>query len=134
MTGLTLVAVGLVGHGTDASGETTFVVTRRSQGAHLAGAWEFPGGKVKDNESPEEALRRELREELGVEITPPSPITFAHHRYDDRTVLLLLFRTDTAEDSPAPRPIASDEMRLVTRNDLKALEFPPANGPLLTAI
>ena len=134
MRDVTLVAVGLVRHGTRPSGEPTYVVTRRARGTHLAGAWEFPGGKVQDHENPETALRRELREELGVDTRPATPITFAHHRYDDRTVLLLLFRVETTEDSPPPRPVASEELRLVTLVELKALEFPPANGPLLDAI
>jgi len=128
-----LVAVGLVAHG-ERDGAPTYVVTRRPEGVHLAGAWELPGGKVGADESPEIALRRELREELGVAVGPVTPLTFSWFAYPERTVLLLFFSAATVVDSPAPAPLAATELRLVTREELLALELPPANTPLLAAL
>ncbi|MCA9542550.1 MAG: (deoxy)nucleoside triphosphate pyrophosphohydrolase [Myxococcales bacterium] len=127
-----LVAVGLLTHGRDDRGEPRYVVTRRHEAAaHLPGCWELPGGKVGPEETPAAALVRELREELGVEVSPPEPLTFSWHAYAERTVLLLFFAAQTRPDSPAPRPLASAELRLVSRDELLELPLPPANRPLL---
>jgi 8-oxo-dGTP diphosphatase len=130
----TLVAVGLVQHPRTPAGEPTWIVTRRPAGVHLAGAWELPGGKVAPAEAPADALSRELSEELGVTVEPPRPLTFSHHRYPQREVLLLFYWTRTTADSPAPRPLAATDLRLVTRGELMALPMPPANAPLIAAL
>jgi len=127
-----LVTLGLVHHGSR-DGEPTYVVTRRPQDIHLGGAWELPGGKVEADESPEVALRRELHEELGVVVGAIAPLTFAWHAYSERVVLLLFHRTATVPGSPEPRPLAATELRLVTRGELLAMEFPPANAAFLAA-
>ena len=128
------IAVGLVQHGVSDSGEPCYVVTQRRVGDHLGGCWELPGGKVEADESPATALVRELREELGVEVQTPWPITFSWHAYPDRAVLLLLFGTRTLSGSPRPRPLAAQELRLVDRATLLAMPFPAANRPLLEAL
>ena len=129
-----LVAVGLVQHGCDDAGRPRWVVTRRRPDAHLPGAWELPGGKVEPGEAPADALVRELTEELGVQVRPPSPVTFSWYRYPERSVLLLFFRTETTPDSPAPRPLEATELRLLGTEDLAALPMPPANAPLVAAL
>ncbi len=128
-----LVAIGLVRHGAR-DGEPTYVVTQRRPDAHLGGSWELPGGRVEPGESPAEAVIRELREELGVEVTSPTPLTFSWHDYGDRRVLLLFFQTATRPGEPEPRPLAAIALRLVTRAELLALPMPPANAPLLDAL
>jgi len=128
-----LVAAGLVTHLTP-GGEPRFIVTQRHPGDHLGGQWELPGGRVEAGESPEEALRRELREELGVEVEVVSPLTFSYHRYPEREVLLLFFRARTVTGGPEPQPLAAARLALLTRSELLALELPPANAPLLEAL
>lgn len=126
----TLIVVGLVRHGSDEHGSARWIVTRRRAGTHLAGAWELPGGKVETGEAPADALSREVREELGVLVAAPEPLTFSHHRYPDRTLLLLFYETSTLAEGAAPQPLAADALRLVTLDELVALEMPPANEPL----
>jgi len=68
------------------------LLTRRMKGAHLAGFWEFPGGKVEEGEDPEDALVRECREECGIEIEVDDILDVTFHRYEEKDVLLLFYR------------------------------------------
>jgi len=68
------------------------LLTRRAEGQHLAGMWEFPGGKLEDGESPEEALVRECREECGIDVEVDDILDVAHHRFPEKDVLLLFYR------------------------------------------
>ncbi len=68
------------------------LLTRRMKGAHLAGFWEFPGGKVEEGEDPEAALVRECREECGVEVAVEDILDVTFHRYPEKDVLLLFYR------------------------------------------
>src|SRR5450755_966256 len=87
--------------------EGRVLLTQRKAGTHLAGAWEFPGGKVESGEDPRDALRRELREEIGIEATVGEIVEVTFHRYveADKAVMLLFFEAVRAEGSPAPRVI-----------------------------
>ena len=69
----------------------SILVARRKSGSHLEGLWEFPGGKLEPNESPEECLAREFKEELGVEISVDRISEVVFHRYPEKTVLLLFY-------------------------------------------
>ncbi|HEX7938833.1 MAG TPA: 8-oxo-dGTP diphosphatase MutT [Gemmatimonadaceae bacterium] len=105
-----------------------YLVTRRQPGAHLAGVWEFPGGKCDDGEPLTSCMARELEEELGIETTVGSEIFTITHDYPDRRVELHFFECQTSDD---PSPLLGQEMRWVTREELKRLDFPPADAELI---
>ena len=105
-----------------------YFVTRRTKGMHLEGYWEFPGGKCEDGETLEQCLRRELKEELGVETTIGAEVFTVTHDYGDRQVELHFFSCSFL-NSPVPR--LGQEMRWVPRTELRSLPFPPADDELI---
>ena len=105
-----------------------FLVTRRQKGTHLAGFWEFPGGKCDAGETLQECLARELREELDVSSRVGAEVFSTTHAYPDRSVELHFF---WCELSGEPRPMLGQEMRWVRRDELAALAFPPADAALI---
>ena len=105
-----------------------FLVTRRQKGVHLAGLWEFPGGKIDEGETHHAALVREIREELDVEIAVGELVFHVEHAYDDRTVALYFYRGTLRGQA---RPMLGQEMRWVPRADLASLGFPPADEELI---
>jgi mutator protein MutT len=105
-----------------------FLVTRRQPGVHLAGLWEFPGGKIDPDEPHADALRRELKEELDVDVAVGEPLYTTVHAYDDRTVELHFYRCVLKGE---PRPLMGQEMRWVPRDELGQLGFPPADAELI---
>ena len=105
-----------------------FLVTRRQPGVHLAGLWEFPGGKIDPDEPHAAALRRELKEELDVDIDVGERLYSTAHAYDDRTVELHFYRCVLKGE---PRPLIGQEMRWVPRDQLGQLGFPPADAELI---
>ena len=108
--------------------EGRFLVTRRLAGAHLAGRWEFPGGKVDAGETHIEALRRELREELAVDVAVGDLILQTTYAYPDVQVALHFYRC-TLDGQPTP--VLGQDLRWVARTDLPALEFPEADAELI---
>jgi 8-oxo-dGTP diphosphatase len=105
-----------------------FLVTRRQQGVHLEGHWEFPGGKCDAGETLGECLQREIREELDVEATVAGELLATSHQYEDRTVELHFFKCVL---QGSPRPMQGQEMRWVARTHLRDLTFPPADEELI---
>jgi len=105
-----------------------FLVTRRQHGVHLAGLWEFPGGKCEAGETHAECLVRELREELGVDAAIGPEILATSHDYTDRHVELHFLRGELRGE---PVPQQAQEMRWVRRTELSQLEFPAADAALI---
>jgi 8-oxo-dGTP diphosphatase len=106
-----------------------YLVTRRRPTQHLAGLWEFPGGKREPGESPETCLRRELREELGVEARVGERLLLVPWAYPDRRVVLHFHRCDIGAAAVAPRE--GQAVRWVTAEELSTLPLPPADAALL---
>jgi 8-oxo-dGTP diphosphatase len=108
-----------------------FLIARRLAGTHLAGCWEFPGGKVHEGEDLVEALQREIREELQTEFVVTSKIYQTTHAYQDRAIELHFFRGTLGG---VPQPAIGQELRWITREDFPTLEFPPADAALLVEL
>jgi 8-oxo-dGTP diphosphatase len=106
----------------------SFLVTRRMKGTHLAGFWEFPGGKCEDGESHQACLAREMLEELDARVTVGPEILETSHTYPERIVELHFFACALERE---PRPMLGQEVRWVRREDLGSLEFPPADEDLI---
>jgi mutator protein MutT len=105
-----------------------YLITRRPPGVHLAGHWEFPGGKCEPDESLHTCLCRELREELNVDVTVGDVLLTTTHDYPERRVELHFVRCGL-EGEPAPQ--LGQEMRWTPREELNALEFPAADAELI---
>jgi 8-oxo-dGTP diphosphatase len=108
-----------------------FLLTRRLDGTHLEGCWEFPGGKRHEGESLRECLAREIREELDAEIEVGDLILATSHDYRERIVALHFFRCSLLT---APRPVLGQEMRWVSRADLRSYPLPPADDQLVEVL
>jgi len=104
------------------------LVTRRLDGTHLGGMWEFPGGKCEPGESHETCLARELDEELGVTGVVGNELLVTEHAYSDR-VIRLHFRACRISGEPAA--MLGQEIRWVHRAELHDLEFPAADRELI---
>jgi 8-oxo-dGTP diphosphatase len=107
------------------------LIAKRPEGKSMAGLWEFPGGKVGPSETPEAALRRELKEELGIEVceTCLAPFTFASHAYADFHLLMPLFLCRNWDGDIAP--LEGQEIKWVRATRLADYPMPPADLPLI---
>jgi len=108
-----------------------FLVTRRPDGTHLGGHWEFPGGKCEPGETLAECLLREMLEELGVAVIVCDEEFATTHAYADRDVELHFFRCELRGE---PRACLGQEIRWVARGDLPTLPFPPADAELIARL
>lgn len=105
-----------------------FLLTRRLEGTHLAGTWEFPGGKCEPDETPEACLVREIHEELAADVVVGERVLVTRHAYAERTVELHFFQAVLTGE---PEPQIGQEMRWVPRAELNALPLPEADGELI---
>ena len=108
------------------------LLTRRSEGQHLAGMWEFPGGKLEDGESPEEALVRECQEECGIEVGVSEILEVTHHRYPEKEVLLLFYRCELRAGEVRHLQVADHAW--VAPENLDEYPLPPADEGVVARI
>jgi 8-oxo-dGTP diphosphatase len=108
------------------------LIAQRPQGKHMAGRWEFPGGKVAAGEAERDALARELAEELGVALIAARPFMRAKHRYPDREVELSLWLVEAYEGEP--QPLDGQSLKWVPPRGLPAEDLLEADRPFVTAL
>ncbi len=110
------------------------LLSQRKGGTHLAGAWEFPGGKVEPGEDPRDALVRELSEELGVTVTVGDVVEVTFHRYPVKDVLLLFYEARLSPGSAEPRALDVAAVRWAGAGELRDELFPPADVAVLAKV
>jgi mutator protein MutT len=108
--------------------DESFLLTLRPDGTHLAGHWEFPGGKVDPHETHHEALRREVFEELDAVVEVGDLAHTVTHAYPEKTVRLFFYRCELRGE---PKPMMGQEMRWVHKRQLAQLPFPEADRELI---
>jgi len=111
--------------------EGAFLLTLRPDGTHLAGHWEFPGGKVHASETHAEALRREIFEELDAVANVGELVHTVTHAYPEKTVELFFYQCELMGEV---KPMMGQEMRWVDRSELGLLPFPDADRDLITTL
>ena len=128
MKTVTVVAIALV----DADGRV--LLAQRPEGKSLAGMWEFPGGKIEPNESPELAIRREIKEELDVELCAHcfAPLTFVSHAYADFQLVMLLYVAHKWEG--IPRSVEGQALTWKRPREMRELPMPPADVPIVSVL
>jgi 8-oxo-dGTP diphosphatase len=113
-------------------GAGSVLIAQRPPGKHLAGGWEFPGGKLLADEAPLLGLHRELREELGIEVLQAEWLASCQHDYPDRRVMLELWTVPAF--SGTPQSLDGQALRWVPLSELEAVGLLPADKPLVTAL
>ncbi|MFJ5407487.1 8-oxo-dGTP diphosphatase MutT [Pectobacterium punjabense] len=118
------VAVGII-----RNADQQYFIARRPDGVHMAGMWEFPGGKIEEGETPEQGLIRELREETGIEASAPLPLNSKTFSTPERIITLHFFLVETWQGEPYGRE--GQESRWVSVEALREEKFPPANAEMI---
>ncbi len=110
------------------------LIAQRPAGKQLAGLWEFPGGKLDPGERPEQALARELREELNIDVCVScmQPLTFASHRYEDFHLLMPLYVCRRWDGLVSPAE--GQAVKWVRARELRNYPMPPADAPLISPL
>ncbi|HTD10826.1 MAG TPA: (deoxy)nucleoside triphosphate pyrophosphohydrolase [Steroidobacteraceae bacterium] len=108
------------------------LIAQRPAGRHMAGRWEFPGGKVGRNETESAALARELREELGVDVTAARPFMRLTHAYDDHDVELSLWIVEQFTGTPAS--LEAQQLKWVVPAQLAAEDILEADRPFVAEL
>lgn len=109
-----------------------YLIARRKAGVHLAGFWEFPGGKREAGESLADCLRRELWEELSIRIDSPIRYQIVRHEYSDKVVELHFFHCAIEQGEPVP--LGCEEIRWVFPDELTLFTFPPADYAVIQSL
>lgn len=116
----------------DADGRV--LLAQRPEGKNLAGLWEFPGGKIETGETPEAALSRELKEELGIDTKASclAPLTFVSHRYETFHLMMLVFVCRVWKGVATPKE--NQSLEWVYPRNFKQYPMPPADVPIIPVI
>jgi 8-oxo-dGTP diphosphatase len=109
-----------------------FLIARRQQGKHLAHYWELPGGKIEADESPRQALHRELVEEINIEPISATQFMQVYHRYPERNILLDTWIVDDYQGEVVPRE--QQALAWIDCDQISAYQFPDADLPILEAL
>jgi len=107
------------------------LISLRHADLHQGGLWEFPGGKIEASETAEQALARELKEELNITVTAATPLITVNHQYPDRLVRLNVFLVE--QFSGEAKSLEGQPLKWVAPNELEHYAFPAANQPIITA-
>jgi mutator protein MutT len=108
------------------------LIAQRPNGTHLAGGWEFPGGKLESGEDRAAGLARELREEIGIAIASPRPLIRVRHAYPSREVLLDMWVVRHYDGEP--RGLEGQALRWCTQDELAIVKLLPADKPIVAAL
>jgi len=109
-----------------------FLIARRQEGKHLAHYWELPGGKVEADETPRQALQRELIEEINIEPVAATQFMQVYHRYPERNILLDTWIVDDYKGDVVPRE--QQALAWIDCHQISAYQFPDADLPILDAL
>ena len=114
--------------------DSRILLAERPVGKALAGMWEFPGGKVHAGETPEAALIRELKEELGIDVQESclAPFTFVTHEYENFRLLMLLYVCRKWQG--IPQGLEGQKLTWKRVNEMSDLPMPPADKPLVASL
>lgn len=121
------IAVGII-----RNADNAIFITRRAADAHMANKWEFPGGKIEAGETPEQALIRELQEEVGIIAEQPSLFETLEYTFPDRHISLWFYLVEKWQGDPWGKEGQPGEW--IAASALDAAAFPPANEPIVTRL
>ena len=107
------------------------ILAKRKEDDALAGKWEFPGGKIEEGEDPFQALVREIREELGIDVEPLKLLLTVKHRYPEKQVKLHFI---LAKTSQRPEPIECAECREIELEEIEKMDLAPADRKALSLL
>ncbi len=111
--------------------QNRLVITRRPEGIHLAGKWEFPGGRIEPGETPQQALTREIKEELNLKIEVGALYFQDTFEYDVKTVDISFFHCRQTNKADQPQAVEVAEWKRVRLSELEQYPFPPADAAVI---